>query len=522
MKNEAVYRKYAELQEYVGWSDADVVRITNAGKYVGAYFRDLVEDFYAEIDRHPEVSRVITEGGFDVGRLKQLLRDWLRQLFEGRYDESYVAHRMRVGQRHVEIGLDQVHVSAALARLQDGMIRILGDAWQGNRRELLLTIQSLCKLISLDQAIIEDAYGAAFVSREKRAERARSEDTFRNLVEAAGCIIMIVRSDRSIAYFSPFAEQVTGYGEADILDRDCLERLVPEDEHDLAASALDRVLELGAVSHFQSRIMCSGGSCRSVIWNARRLDHYEQSPVVLAVGHDITPLKQAQSKALESERLAIIGRMSTGLAHESRNALQRIQAYAEMLELEVDDNAEAAHLVHGILNAQEHVNQLLEEVRGYAAPIRLDRVPVRISSVWREAWSSLDTERKDRQAVLCEDARLEETRCQIDPFRMRQVFRNLLQNALDACEDPVRIVVTCRKIRRANRDLLRVSVRDNGPGLNSEQRQRIFEPFYTTKSKGTGLGMAIAQRAAEAHGGTLEVGDWDHGGEIVLTLPVSE
>jgi len=498
------------------------VRVTKAGKYVTANFHELVEDFYAEIDRHPELSRVIAEGGFDVARLKRLLNDWLHQLFAGQYDEDYVADRRRVGQRHVEIGLDQVYVNAALSRLQNGMIRLIGDAWQGDRQELLLTIQSLAKLLSLDQAIIEDAYGAAFVHREKQAERARSEDTFRNLVEAAGCIIMIVRSDRSIAYFSPFAEQVTGYRAADILDRDCLERLVPEEEHEMAAHAFEHVLERGAISHFQSTITCSTGTCRSVIWNARRLDHYERLPVVLAVGHDITPLKQAQTKALESERLATIGRMSTGLAHESRNALQRIQAYAEMLELEVDDNAEAAHLVRGILNAQEHVNQLLEEVRGYAAPIRLDRVPVRISSVWREAWNSLDTERKGRQAILCEDARLEETRCQIDPFRMRQVFRNLLENALDACEDPVRIVITCRKIRQANRDVLRIVVRDNGPGLNREQRQRIFEPFYTTKSKGTGLGMAIAQRAAEAHGGVLEVGNCDQRGEIVLTMPVSD
>src|SRR5262249_17990150 len=108
----------------------------------------------------------------------------------------------------------------------------------------------------------------------------------------------------------------------------------------------------------------------------------------------------------------------------------------------------------------------------------------------------------------------------IDPFRLEQVFRNILDNALAACADPVNVTISCAEASLEGRPALCISVRDNGPGLTAEQRQRIFEPFFTTKTKGTGLGMAIAQCIVEAHGGHIGVGASEgRGAEILITLP---
>jgi signal transduction histidine kinase len=103
-----------------------------------------------------------------------------------------------------------------------------------------------------------------------------------------------------------------------------------------------------------------------------------------------------------------------------------------------------------------------------------------------------------------------------------QVFRNLFENSLAACKDPVVIHVQSEQSVLRDAPAIRVCVRDNGPGMSPEQRRRIFEPFYTTKARGTGLGMAIAQRIIEAHQGTIQVGNsLNVGAEIVITLPVS-
>lgn len=114
---------------------------------------------------------MITGGNSQIAQLKFSLRQWLRQLLSGPYDSDYLALRTRVGQRHVAIGLDQVYTCVALSRMRNGLIRLLSDTWQEAPDELLLTIQTLNKLLDLDQAIIEDAYQAAFLAQSQNLSK---------------------------------------------------------------------------------------------------------------------------------------------------------------------------------------------------------------------------------------------------------------------------------------------------------------------------------------------------------------
>jgi signal transduction histidine kinase len=104
---------------------------------------------------------------------------------------------------------------------------------------------------------------------------------------------------------------------------------------------------------------------------------------------------------------------------------------------------------------------------------------------------------------------------------MKRVFANLIENALAAGSDPVRVEVRCGPTSLAGRDAIAVSVRDNGPGFAPGQWRRLFEPFFTTKTHGTGLGLAICRRIVEAHGGRIEASPHGPGAEITITLPRS-
>jgi len=351
-------------------------------------------------------------------------------------------------------------------------------------------------------------------------EKRRTENAFRALVEAAGCMIVIVRPDRTVAYFNSFSEELTGYRAADVLGRDFFDIFLPLDDRTRVHRVFACVLEGGNLRNYQCPLLRKDRSQAVLLWNARRLDDYSAEPVLLAVGQDITSLKEAQERALHAERLAAIGQMVAGLAHESRNALQRSQACLEMLEIEIGENAEAQSLLGRIQKAQDQLHKLFDEVRGYVAPIQLDRCDCQLSEVWREAWESLTTQRRGRKAELRELPHTIDLHCQIDRFRMVQVFRNLLENSLAACRDPAVIEISCARTQLHGRDAVRVSVRDNGPGMSPEQRSRIFEPFFTTKTQGTGLGMPIAGRIVAAHEGDLSVGDQEHpGAELLVTLP---
>jgi signal transduction histidine kinase len=235
---------------------------------------------------------------------------------------------------------------------------------------------------------------------------------------------------------------------------------------------------------------------------------------------DITERKRTQEHALQTERLAAIGQMMAGLAHESGNALARSQSCLEMLAWEVEDRPEALDLIARIQKAHDDLKHLYEEVRGYAAPLKLEREVWDLSAVWRQAWKNLTLQHRDRDASLREATGGLDLHCAVDHFRLEQVFRNILENALAACADPMRIEVACAEAEIGGRPAVRVAVHDNGPGLNPEQKRRIFDPFFTTKTKGTGLGMAIAKRIVEAHGGRIAVGPGAGGGaEILIVLP---
>src|SRR5262245_4322841 len=169
MNPEDRYRRYEELQQYAGWMDEDARRVQSLAAMVEPHLKSLIDDFYEEIERHPDARKVITGGHAQIERLKGTLLGWIRELFTGRYDAGYVARRWRVGWRHVEIGLDQVYTNVALSRLRRGLLHVLEDI--GNSAESLAARRSLNTLLDLDLAIIEDAYQTEYAARLQRSER---------------------------------------------------------------------------------------------------------------------------------------------------------------------------------------------------------------------------------------------------------------------------------------------------------------------------------------------------------------
>ncbi len=231
-------------------------------------------------------------------------------------------------------------------------------------------------------------------------------------------------------------------------------------------------------------------------------------------------LKAANARMLQSERLAAIGQMMTGLVHESRNALQRSEACLEMLSLTLQGQADSLDLVARVQKAQKKLYELFEEVRSYAAPIKLQRTEHDLREVLEETWDNLVWARQGRKVSLHLPATDPSPRCSVDASRLEQVFRNIFENSLAACVDPVRIEVAWKPTTLDGRPAWQLAITDNGPGMTPEQRAKIFEPFYTTKPTGTGLGMAISKRIIDEHDGQIAVNDSRREGtEIVITLP---
>jgi signal transduction histidine kinase len=221
----------------------------------------------------------------------------------------------------------------------------------------------------------------------------------------------------------------------------------------------------------------------------------------------VAHLREVEQRSHQAERLAVIGEMMASVAHESRNALQRIQISVEMLQMKLASDSEGIEELSKIEKAGDNLYSLLEELRGYAAPIQLERFQCNLADVWRNAWRNLGRVRTLGAVEFREELNGTQLTCHVDPERLEQVFRNLFDNALSACGDHGRIQVHCTEEQQNGAPIVSLVIRDTGPGLNEQQMAKVFEPFFTTKPKGTGLGMAIVRRIVEAHGGRIDVAE---------------
>lgn len=236
-------------------------------------------------------------------------------------------------------------------------------------------------------------------------------------------------------------------------------------------------------------------------------------------------IESAQQKLVASERLAAIGQMVAGLAHESRNAFQRSHACLAELSLDVQDMPESLKLVRKVQNALDDVNGLLEEVRNYSAPIVLERRECNMGLLVNETWQQIHEAQPNQslpELQVVDTENVPKTWF-VDCDRLRQVIRNLLENAIFASngEGPVIVTLEFDDNETSSNRRLRLTVADNGDGVPKDKRDEIFSPFFTTKTKGTGLGLAISRRIVESHNGRLFIDDNKTcGARFVVELPV--
>jgi PAS domain S-box-containing protein len=340
-----------------------------------------------------------------------------------------------------------------------------------------------------------------------------------SVIDATDAIILVVDVGGRILRSNAFLHEVSDHGSEDLNGWDWSFALLTPEDRLAGRRLLEQALDHGSARSGPLGLKGRAGNVRSVLWSARGMPDGPE-PAIVLVGHDVTELQEAQAQAVRAERLAAIGQVAAGLAHESRNAIQRGQACLSLLSLRLADRPDLVDLIDRTRRAQDDLHRLYEGVLNYAAPLRLDPVPVDLAGVWREAWANLAYTPGWGEARLVEQCAVD-TRTVADQFHLRRVFRNLFENARAAVAGPLRVTITCEEAELDREPAFRVRICDNGPGFPPKGRDRLFDAFFTTKTHGTGLGLALCKRVVDEHRGRIEAGADGPGAEIILTLPRS-
>jgi two-component system, LuxR family, sensor kinase FixL len=342
--------------------------------------------------------------------------------------------------------------------------------------------------------------------------------TLQTLINSSPLALFVVNRSGQVQHvWNPAAQAIFGWTPEEIF-RQRLKMIHPEDRKQFQRY-WQRVWNGQSFTGAEIRCRTKGGDAIDIELSAAALPtHGDPVAEVLFLAADVTELKKTRERMLQKERLAAIGETVASLSHESRNAIYRIQLGIDVLEQGKLEPAEIGAIAKEIREACKDLQYLNEDVRQFGAPIRLEKRQSHLTELVKRVWDGLSGVRGDREARLSIHERINDPSCLVDAVRIEQVFRNLFENSLAACSDPVQIDVTFAPVKGAA--AIRVTVGDNGPGLGPEQRQRVFDPFYTTKTNGTGLGMAIVKRIVEAHGGQIAMGkERGRGAEFVMTFP---
>ncbi|MGH9639906.1 MAG: two-component system sensor histidine kinase NtrB, partial [Bryobacteraceae bacterium] len=236
---------------------------------------------------------------------------------------------------------------------------------------------------------------------------------------------------------------------------------------------------------------------------------------------DLTELVALQKQIRWKENLANLGEMSAGIAHEFKNALATVSGYAQMIRSEVPegDTRESAERILDQTRALTHV---VTEFLRFAKPLEISYETVPIQSIIERVASELQ-EAMPQATVVAEGTF---TDLPGDEALLRQALINLVRNGIEAARasgDSARVVISGTMEELGGRSWQRIRVADNGPGIPDRDLPKIFLPFYTTKSEGTGLGLAVVQKIALQHGGSIEARNQAGGGaEFLLWLPLRQ
>lgn len=212
-------------------------------------------------------------------------------------------------------------------------------------------------------------------------------------------------------------------------------------------------------------------------------------------------LRQKEQALVQSEKLASLGRLAAGVAHELNNPLTSIVMNVNLLREEVDEGSQLHHDLTRIDADAGRCRRIIEDLRSFARLRQLEKVSGGVGAVVEQAVSLAAHELSRRQVQVQRDLAPDLPSISWDPGRMVQVLSNLLVNSAQAIGDRGRIVI---RGRRAN-GWLSLEVEDDGPGIPSAHRSRVFDPFFTTKPDGTGLGLSISHGIVNEHGGRIEV-----------------
>jgi len=408
------------------------------------------------------------------------------------------------------------------ALAEKGVLRNYDETLRRKDGSLLHTLQNITAVRDARARIVQIRGLMLDVTEQKtfQSQLQRERDFNQKILNTTQSMILVLDTAGLISYANRRCYEA-GYQESELIGHRLLDWIEASHQEDFEA-ALETTANGHQVDNIELRVRRNDGTMGhfSISLSPMR-DEQNIVNSIVVVMTDITDAALLQAKLAHSEKMATIGRLVSGVAHEVNNPLAAILGFTDLL-LENPEMPDSAREDLGIiLRETQRTKDIVQDLLSFARQRPVRRELVQINQVLRQTIKLRSYDFASHGVEVKEDFEESLAPALGDSQQLQQVFLNILNNAYDAVQETRRRGLISIRTRRAE-DMVEVAISDNGQGISDPQR--IFDPFYTTKQpgKGTGLGLSICYGIVRAHGGEIQCWNDEAGGStFVVRVPVA-
>ena len=377
-------------------------------------------------------------------------------------------------------------------------------------------------------------------------ELAESERRFREMFSTVKLITLILNEDGNIAYCNDFLLDLIGWKREELVGKNwfftCLPKRLQVEIHDVF---LDAFKNGHVPPYHENEILTKSGEEKIILWNNVTLCDANGKVIGAAsIGSDVTDqrkekkeledykvqlesaiaartqeLEQTQEHLIRNEKLAVLGQLAGGVGHELRNPLGVISNAVYFLRMvQPDADPKIKKYIQMIETETRTAEKIINDLLDFTRIKSVDKVKVYIDELIAY---TLERRPSPEGVVVVKNLPPALPEVDVDPKQIDQVFENLIANAYQAMPDGGTLTIAAKEISRMDKKYIKVIVRDTGVGITVENLPKMFEPLFTTKPKGIGLGLAVSKKLLEANEGLIEVqSEHGKGTEFSVYLPI--
>jgi len=357
------------------------------------------------------------------------------------------------------------------------------------------------------------AQGYKLASRALAKVRAFSDQVVENLPVG----LIATDENSKVAAFNQTAQEILGISHHTVLTESAA-TVLPSELWQLRG----RLEERGTVVEEEIECHSTGGTTVPLRVSGASLHGEDRSFLgFVFIFRDLMEVRRLQQEVERSKRLASLGSLAAGVAHEIRNPLSSVKGFATYFRDRLKDNPQDRDTATTMIQEVERLDRVIGQLLEFARPSTLKIKPVRMNDLIQHSLKLIEGDARSKGIEVKAYIPLDLPDVPMDGDRIKQVLLNLYLNGLQAMDGGG--VLEVKVSRDDGRKLTTITVSDNGRGIETADQERIFDPYFTTKPDGTGLGLAIVHKILDAHGGSIKVRSQTGAGTTVaITLPDGE